>query len=86
MSDQLLGAEVTVVKEKRARGGGGSPFLPDPRAKDDSIDSQFARLSGMLEEEDAEDKDSLLGRSAGAGVKRRGVASILSCCSCCSDE
>ena len=85
MSGHLLGAEASVVKEKRARGGGGSPFLPDPRAKDDSVESQFSRLSGMLEE-DGGDKASLLGESSSNSPKWGRMATMLSCCACCSDE
>ena len=81
----MLGAEPSqVIKEKRARGGGGSAFLPDPRAKDDSVEGQFARLSGMLAEE-GDGKESLLKAMPIADEPKKG--GFFACCGkCCSDE
>ena len=49
------GGELTPIARgpegQRAR---ANVFLPDPRARDDSQDAQFARLQSMLGEDDAE--------------------------------
>jgi hypothetical protein len=53
-------------------------FLPNPRAKDDSVDGQLARLQLMLdkevEEEKAGETSGLLGKSGSGGALTGSVA------------
>ena len=55
MNSGPKGGELTPIARgpegQRAR---ANVFLPNPRARDDSQDAQFARLQAMLGEEDAE--------------------------------